>query len=93
MNVMPTQGYILIEPIKKETKTKAGIYLPRKGKSNKARVVAIGKRFNKKGNEIKPEFMVGDIVVYRKWEVIEAKIGDKKLVFAKFKDILAKEVK
>ena len=93
MRIKPSPGYVLIEPINKETKTKGGIYVPSKGKSPRAKVIAIGKQTNKDGSPLEPEFGIGDTVVYRKWETVEAKIGDldEPLIFVKYENILATE--
>ncbi|MDO8650422.1 MAG: co-chaperone GroES, partial [Candidatus Berkelbacteria bacterium] len=45
MNIKPLSGHILIEPIKEEEKTKAGIFLPdtaHKEKSEQGKIIATG---------------------------------------------------
>ena len=93
MKIKPSPGYVLIEPFDKESKTKGGIYVASKGKSPRAKVIAIGKLLDKSGSVIEPEFGIGDTIVYRKWETVEAKIGDldKPLIFVKYENILAVE--
>ena len=41
------------------------------------------------GKEIKPEFKVGDVVLYKKWGGDEIKVSGKELKLVKFEDIMA----
>jgi len=89
----PTAGYALVEPIALEKKTAAGIVLPdtHDEKSQKGKVIAIGKPIYRDGQEIIPEFKVGDLVIYKSWGSDEVKSGilGKELIFVKFEDVLA----
>ena len=91
--IKPLSGYTLVEPAVMEKKTAAGIVLPdtHDEKSQKGKVVAIGSNKIEKGKEIKPEFKVGDLVIYKKWGGDEVKFGTsgKEFIFVKFEDILA----
>ena len=94
LNIKPTSGYALIEPLALEKKTAAGIVLPdtHDEKSQKGKVIAIGKpKVTDTGKTITPEFKLGDVVVYKKWGGDEFKLGvaDKEYIFVKFEDILA----
>lgn len=89
LNLKPTAGYLLIEPLDKETKTASGIYLPDNAgeKPQKGKVLAIGddtKDFKKPAKE-------NDLVIYKKWGGNEVKIEGKEYLFVKFEDILAVE--
>lgn len=89
----PTAGYALIAPVELERKTSAGIVIPdiHDEKSQRGKVIAIGKPLYKEGQEITPEFKVGDVVIYKKWGGDEVKLGfsGKELFFVKFEDVLA----
>lgn len=95
INLVPTPGYLLIEPSEAAMKTDSGIYLPDSASSEKPQkgtVLAVG------GDEIldngkvrKSPAKLKDVVVYKKWGGSEVKIGTKEYLFAKFDDILAIE--
>lgn len=87
LNLKPTAGYILIEPLDKEVKTASGIYLPDSAgeKPQKGKVLAIGDDIK----DFKKPCRVGDNVIYKKWGGNEVKIDNKEYMFVEFKDILA----
>jgi chaperonin GroES len=89
LNIKPTAGYALIEPLEIEKKTAAGIVLPdtHEEKGQKGKVVAIGKPLKK----FIPEFKKGDTVIYKKWGGDEFKLDafGKELIFVKHEDVLA----
>ena len=90
----PTSGYALIEPVKVDKKTPSGIVLPdtHDEKSQKGKVVAVGApQVTDSGKLKKPEFKVGDMVLYKKWGGTEVKIEGEDFLFVKFDDILAVE--
>lgn len=91
----PTAGYALIEPIEMEKTTASGIVLPDiyDEKSQRGEVIAIGNALYQDGREIKPEFEVGDTVIYKRYGGDEVKLGisGKELVFVKWEDVLAIE--
>lgn len=93
MNVKPLADHILIEPIKEEEKTKAGILLPEtveKEKPEQGRVVAVGPgKKNKDGKFFAPEVKIGDRVLFTKYGPSEIKIEDKEYLIAREEDILA----
>ena len=94
LNLKPTAGYALIEPVELEKKTAGGIVLPdsHDEKSQKGKVMAMGKPpVNEKGVKVLPEFKVGDTVIYKKWGGDEVKldITGKEFTFVKFEDVLA----
>ena len=99
LNLKPTAGYLLIEPLDKETKTASGLYLPDNAgeKPQKGKVLAMGpaqcadcKCGDCKCDSYVP-CKVGDIVLYKKWGGNEVKIEGKEYLFVKFEDILAIE--
>lgn len=92
--IIPTSGYVLIEPVEMEKKTASGIVLPdtHEEKSQKGKVVAIGQaKITESGQKIEAEFKVNDIVIYKKWGGDEVKLdlSGKQYLFVKFDDILA----
>ncbi len=89
LNLKPTAGYLLIEPVEKETKTASGIYLPDNAgeKPQKGKVLAIGSDTK----DFKKPCKAGDVVVYKKWGGNEVKIGNIEYLFVKFEDVLAVE--
>lgn len=94
LNLKPTAGYLLIEPLDKETKTASGIYLPDSAgeKPQKGKVLAFGGSIYQDGNKITQPAKTGDIVIYKKWGGNEVKIDGKEYLFVKFEDVLAVEV-
>jgi len=93
LNLKPTAGYLLIEPLEKEVKTASGIYLPDNAgeKPQKGKILALGGAIYQDGKEIMPPAKVGDIVLYKKWGGNEVKIEGKEYLFVKFEDVLAIE--
>ncbi|MCJ7827939.1 co-chaperone GroES [Patescibacteria group bacterium] len=89
----PTAGYALIEPVELDKKTASGIVLPdtHEEKSQKGKVIGMGKTLVKDGVEFKPEFKVGQTVIYKKWGGDEVKFGisGEEYIFVKFEDVLA----
>jgi chaperonin GroES len=99
LNLKPTAGYLLIEPLEKEVKTASGIYLPDTAgeKPQKGKVLAIGpaqcadcKCGDCKCDSYVP-CKVNDTVIYKKWGGNEVKIGNVEYMFVKFEDVLAVE--
>jgi chaperonin GroES len=93
INIKPLADYVLIEPIKEEEKTKAGILLPEsaeKEKPEKGKVIAVGPgRRDEKGNLIPLSVKVGDTVLFKKYGPDEIKVDDKEYLICKEEDILA----
>jgi chaperonin GroES len=93
VNIKPLADYVLIEPIKEEEKTKAGILLPEsaeKEKPEKGKVIAVGPgRRDEKGNLIPVSVKVGQIVLFKKYGPDEIKVDDKEYLICKEEDILA----
>jgi chaperonin GroES len=96
LNLKPTAGYLLIEPLDKETKTASGIYLPDSAgeKPQKGKVLAVGSpEITEKGTKRTSPVKVGDVVIYKKWGGNEVKVGGIEYLFVKFEDVLAIETK
>lgn len=92
LNITPAAGYILLEPLEKEEKTAAGIYLPDSAseKPQKGKVLAVGadETTDSGAKKVSP-VKLGDTVIYKKWGGNEVKIDGMEYLFAKFEDILA----
>lgn len=94
-NLLPTPGYLVIEPTEAQKQTASGIYLPDSAsadKPQKGKVLAIGdEEVLDSGKTRKAPCKVGDTVIYKKWGGSEVKINGKEYLFSKFDDILAVE--
>ena len=95
LNLKPTAGYLLIEPLEKEIKTASGIYLPDNAgeKPQKGKVIAAGTSSYQDGREVKSPAKLNEVVLYKKWGGNEVKIENKDYLFVKFEDVLAVETK
>ena len=93
MNIKPLSDHILIEPIKEEEKTKAGIFLPEtasKERSEEGKVIAVGPgKRNEKGEIVPMSIKPGDKILFTKYGPNEIKVDDKEYLIAKEEDILA----
>lgn len=93
MKIKPLSNNVLIEPIKEEEKTEAGILLPEtaeKEKPEQGRVVAVGPgRKTSAGKIIAPDVKQGDKVLFTKYGPNEIKVENKEYLIAKEDDILA----
>lgn len=93
MKIKPLADYILIEPIKEEEKTKAGILLPEtaeKEKPEKGKVIAVGPgRMTDEGKLIPVSVKPGQKVLFKKYGPDEIKVDDKEYLICKEEDILA----
>lgn len=93
MNIKPLSDHILIEPVKEEEKTKAGIFLPEtasKEKSEEGKVIATGPgKTTDEGKIIPMSVKPGDRVLFQKYGPSEIKIEDKEYLIATESDILA----
>ena len=98
MKLEPMADRIVVKPIEREEKTKAGIYLPdtAKEKPQEGEVLAVGPgRLSDDGKRIAMDVKVGDVVIYAKYGGTEIKDEDtdEELVILRESDILAKKVK
>ena len=93
MTIKPLSDHILIEPIKEEEKTKAGIFLPEtvsKEKSEQGMVIATGPgKKTDEGKIIPLSVKPGDKVLFQKYGPSEIKVDGKEYLIAKEEDILA----
>lgn len=93
MKIKPLLDHILIEPIKEQEKTKAGILLPEtaeKDRPEQGKIIATGPgKKNKKGEYIPLDVKPGQRVLFTKYGPNEIKVDDKEYLIAKEEDILA----
>ena len=92
LNLSPTAGYLVIEPLEAETKTASGIYLPDSAgeKPQKGKVVAVGPdEITEKGIKRTSPVKVGDTVIYKKWGGNEVKVNGEEWSILEQKDVLA----
>jgi chaperonin GroES len=93
VNIKPLGDHILIEPVKEEEKTKAGIFLPdtaSKEKSEEGKVIAVGPGKKTDDGKIVPiSVRVGDKVLFTKYGPNEIKVDNKEYLIASEADILA----
>ncbi len=92
MKVIPTAGYILVEPLEPEVdKTDSGIYIPQNQDEspNKGTVIAVGDEQNAMGI-IKQPAQPGDTVLFKRFAGIKMTVEGKECAFMQFGDILAR---
>lgn len=93
MNIKPLSDHILIEPVKEEEKTKAGIFLPdtaSREKSEEGKVIAVGPgKKTEDGKIIMMSVKPGDKVLFTKYGPNEIKVDGKEYLIATESDILA----
>lgn len=91
--IRPLGDHILIEPIKEEEKTKAGIFLPEtasKEKSEEGIIIAIGPGKKTDDGKIVPmSVKPGDKVLFTKYGPNEIKVDGKDYLIATENEILA----
>lgn len=96
VKLQPLADRLVVKPMAREEKTKAGIFLPdtAKEKPQEGEVVAVGPgRMSEDGKRIPMDLKVGDIVVYARYGGSEIKLNDDELIILRESDILAKKSK
>lgn len=91
-NIKPLFDNILVKPLKAETKTAGGIYLPENAKEKPqiGEVVAVGAGAFDEDGELMPMVVkVGQKVMYTKWGGNEVKVENEEWKLVKQTDILA----
>ncbi len=88
MSLIPIGERVLLEPAKKEEKSKGGIFLPDEARQEKKEGTIMSAGTFKDGKElpVKP----GDRVIYGGYSSEEIEIDGKKHILVEFKDIIAK---
>ena len=90
MNIRPLGDRVLVEPIEEKEQTVGGIYIPdsAKEKPMQGKVLAVGKKLDKDGKEIKCDVKKGDTVLLPKYGGTEIKLDGKKLQLVREEDLL-----
>ena len=91
-NIKPLFDNVLVKPLKAETQTAGGIYLPEnvKEKPQVGEVMAIGTGlYDDNGKLIPVVVKIGQKVMFTKWGGNEVKVGNEEWKLVKQTDILA----
>lgn len=94
MRVLPTAGYILVQPLdEKEQQTSSGIFIPvNQGEEpNKGKVIEVGDEQNAMG-VVKQPAQSGDLVLFKRFAGIKITVEGVECRFMQFGDILARLV-
>ena len=92
MKIKPLADRVVVKPLEEEEKTPGGIILPdtAKEKPQRGQVVAVGPgRLDDKGERMKMEVKVDDVVLYGKYAGTEIKIDGQEYLILRESDILA----
>ena len=92
MKVRPLNDRILVKRLEEEQMTKGGIIIPDSAKEKPAEgeVMAVGKgKMNDKGDRIKLDVKVGDLVLFSKYGGTDVKLDGVDHLIIKMDDILA----
>ena len=95
-NIQPLGDRILVKPMAKEEISRGGIVLPDtvKEKPQEGEVLAVGPgKHSDKGDLMRMEVKVGDVVLYAKYGGTEIKLNGEDLIILRESDILAKKTK
>ena len=90
MKIRPLGDRVLVEPIEEKEQTVGGIIIPdsAKEKPMQGKVIAVGKKLDKDGKEVKLDVKAGDTLLLPKYGGTEVKIDDKKLQLVREEDLL-----
>lgn len=88
MTIIPLGERILLKPVKREERTKSGIYVPKESDKDKKEgiVEAVGTDKDNKPLPLKK----GDHIMYGGYSNEEFEINDETFIFVDFKDVLAR---
>ena len=91
MKIQPLADRVVVKPLEQESKTKSGIIIPdtAKEKSQKGKIVAVGKGKLDGGRLVPLSVKIGDIVLYKEYGGDEFKLNGEEVVVLKEEDILA----
>ncbi len=91
MKFRPLYDRILVERVEEEEKTKTGIIIPdaAREKQQRGKVVAVGKgRVNEKGEVLKLDVKVGDVILFEKYGGEEIKVDGTEYVILKEEGVI-----
>ncbi len=88
--IRPLGDRVLVEPTDVKEMTKGGIIIPdnAKEKPMEGKVIAVGKKQDKDGKELKFDVKVGDKVLLPKYGGTEVKLNDKIYQLVREEDLL-----
>ncbi len=88
--IRPLGARVLVEPQEAKEQMKCGIYIPdtAKEKPMEGKIIALGKKTDKDGKEVKFDVKVGDRVLLPKYGGTEVKIDDKEYQLVREEDLL-----
>jgi chaperonin GroES len=88
--IRPLGDRVLVEPIEVKEMSKGGIIIPdnAKEKPMEGKVIAVGKKLDKDGKEIKFDVKVNDKVLLPKYGGTEVKLNDKTYQLVREEDLL-----
>ena len=88
--IKPLAGYVLVEPIKEESKM-GGVYIPEDAndKPCKGIVVALGNGVYVEGKVVECPVKKGETAIFKKWVNQEVKFEGKDYLLVKFDELLA----
>lgn len=93
MNIKPLGDHLLVEPVKEEEKTRAGILLPEtaeKERPMQGTVIAAGPgKKSKEGKHNALEIKKGDKILFSEYGPTKIKIEGKEYLIVKEEDVLA----
>ena len=90
LKIKPLCDNVVIEPQKKETETKSGIFIPEsEEKPGQGKVVAVGPGKYENGSHAKMQVKAGDVVLFTKYSPTEIKIEGKEYFVIKEEDVMA----
>lgn len=88
MTITPLGERVLLKPLKREEKTKSGIYLPKDTDKDKKEAIVESVGQDKEGKPL--PLKKGDHVLYGGYSNEEFEINGETFIFVDFKDVLAK---
>ena len=90
MKIRPLGDRVLVEPIEEKEQTVGGIIIPdsAKEKPMQGKVIAVGKKTDKDGKELKFDVNAGDTVLLPRYGGTEVKLDGKKLQLVREEDLL-----
>jgi chaperonin GroES len=92
MKLKPLADRVIVKPLEEEGKSPGGIILPdtAKEKPQRGKIVAAGPgKVDDRGERVKMEVKVGDVVLYGKYSGTEVKVDGDELLILRESDILA----
>jgi len=92
IKIHPLEDRVVIRPSDEADAMHGGLYIPdtAKEKPTHGDVLAVGPGRFEKGERVKVDVTVGDVVIYGKYSGTPYQVGDDELIIVKASDILAR---